>query len=64
MDCSPFAFEKDKPLLMMLESMVISDLVTSGFGVGSMGSSPPPLQADKQSKIANIAHPIILNVFI
>jgi hypothetical protein len=64
MDCSPFSYEKDKPLEIRFGSIVISDLTTSGLGVGSIGSSPPSLHAETHNRIAKITNPIILNVFI
>ena len=35
-DCSPLSVENDKPLVMILESIKISDFVSSGLGVGSI----------------------------
>ena len=66
MDCSPCTLENDKPFVIRLASMVISDLGTSGVGVGPMGSSPSSLQAMKlvHIRIANKAIPINLSVFI
>ena len=54
--CSPDATPKDKPLETILESMVISALTSSGFGVGLTGSSlPPSLQlAQKHVSMASI----------
>ena len=59
----PSVDPKDNPLETRVTSIVISDLLISGFGVGSTGSSPPPLHAERDNRIANIANPMILNVF-
>jgi hypothetical protein len=63
-DNSLFLWVKVKPLAMIFSSILISDLMTSGWGgVGTTGSSPP-LQADRLRKVATHAIPIIRSVFI
>ena len=60
-DCSPVVFEKDKPLVIILASIVISDLTSSGLA-GSLGLSSFS-HADKHNNVTK-KKKINLAVFI